>query len=131
MQCYNCIASALCVRVSNRKFKSANLTFSSCLLQVRAIVDPILCLPVSNTGLYVVMDTLAGKEDKFEQVKTKFPTTYLSGCAFWIPAQIINFRFFPVHLRMVYVSTTCFVWSNMLCYIKNTDLKAGTKAKTE
>ncbi|XP_075242091.1 mpv17-like protein [Convolutriloba macropyga] len=92
----------------------------------RAAVDPVICLPFSNIGLYTIMDTLAGKEDRFEQVKSKFPVTYASGIAFWVPVQIINFRFFPVHLRVAFVSGTAFIWSNILCYIKNSDT-VGTK----
>ena len=86
---------------------------------IRSIVDPVVVLPVSLAGSFTILDCLAGKEDKFHQLKSKFLTAYTTGILFWFPVQIINFRFFPVHLRIAYVSVTSFAWSNVFCFIKN------------
>ena len=100
---------------------------------LRSFLDPIIALPISVVGSFTILDFLAGKGDIFDQVKSKFVQTCYTGFLFWFPVQIINFRFFPVHLRVAYVSVTAFAWSNIFCYIKNFEKFAelGKRTKEE
>lgn len=64
------------------------------------------------------MSIMEGQDDIFREMKAKLISTYKGSCAFWIPAQAINFFLIPPHFRVVYIGTCAFAWCNVLCWIK-------------
>ena len=48
-------------------------------------------------------------------LRRKFLSVYLTGCAFWPAAQIVNFRFVPPQYRVAYLGFAAFLWTNVLC----------------
>ncbi|XP_077980222.1 mpv17-like protein [Glandiceps talaboti] len=81
-------------------------------------LDQFVAAPVAVAGFFVGMDILERKDDIFKEAKDKGPATWLAGCGFWVPAQLINFMFVPPYLRVVYVGTVSFLWANFLCYVR-------------
>lgn len=61
---------------------------------------------------------MEGAENPFKELKEKFTSTFIRSCAFWLPAQSINFLFVLPKFRVIYVGTCAFVWVNILCWIK-------------
>ena len=58
-------------------------------------------------------------EYALEEVKLKLLPTVINGWKFWPIVQIINFRFVPIHLQVVWVNFMGVFWSAYLSYIKN------------
>ncbi|KAI5719648.1 hypothetical protein M8J76_012945 [Diaphorina citri] len=70
------------------------------------------------------MSLMEGKDDIFAELREKFLPTFQTSCIFWLPAQTINFFFLPPAARVIFVGTCSFVWINILCWLKRSDLNA-------
>ncbi|KAI5697727.1 hypothetical protein M8J75_014736 [Diaphorina citri] len=79
-------------------------------------------------GRYAILGTcmslMEGKDDIFAELREKFLPTFQTSCIFWLPAQTINFFFLPPAARVIFVGTCSFVWINILCWLKRSDLNA-------
>lgn len=53
------------------------------------------------------------------EIETKLPKVYLADCLFWIPVQLLNFRYVPPMWRVMYVAVTTFIWTNVLCFARS------------
>ncbi|XP_077980402.1 mpv17-like protein [Glandiceps talaboti] len=80
--------------------------------------DTLFAVPIEVAGFFVGMDLLERKDDIFSEAKEKTLPTWLAGCAFWVPIQLINFRFILPQHRVVYVGVVLFLWANFLCYVR-------------
>jgi hypothetical protein len=62
-------------------------------------------------------------EGNHEQISEKLHETWWPACkanwAVWIPVQIINFRFIPAHLQVLYVNMVGLFWNSYLSYISH------------
>ena len=54
-----------------------------------------------------------------KEVAKKLPTTLAFATAFWIPMQIINFKYVSPRMRVVFVAGCTFLEFNMLAFLKN------------
>jgi len=72
------------------------------------------------TAFYMAMGTMEGKPASvsFDEVKTKLVPTIIYSLFLWLPAQAINFRFLPPHLRVTYIALVTFLELNMLAVMK-------------
>jgi len=85
-------------------------------------VDALVMTPCNITLFYVGMSAMEGQQDVLREWKQKFLTTFVTASAFWVPANFINFRLLPPHMRVVFVGGCQIVWVSTLCYLKKTDL---------
>ena len=53
---------------------------------------------------------------------SKVPKVWVFDCMFWIPIQILNFRWVPYTWRVLYIGIMTFLWTNILCLFKTLDL---------
>ena len=67
------------------------------------------------------MSIMEMKENYLWELKQKFFPTFTKSCAFWLPAQTINFLFVHPQFRVIYMGFCGFVWVNLLCYMKRHD----------
>ncbi|KAK5642440.1 hypothetical protein RI129_008607 [Pyrocoelia pectoralis] len=84
----------------------------------KLLLDQFLMTPQIVWIFFTTMSLMEGKEDIFEECRSKFITTFQSSCIFWIPVQSINFMLIPPTFRVVYIGLCSFGWVNILCYIK-------------
>ncbi|XP_070565213.1 mpv17-like protein [Ptychodera flava] len=86
----------------------------------KVLLDISISGPVTVSGFYTGLGLLEGKrhDDILTEVKQKFTRTYLTGVAYWIPVQTVNFLLVLPQHRVLFVGTAVFIWSNFLCYMK-------------
>jgi hypothetical protein len=90
-----------------RPYKSAILTFLDL-----GIHTPLMYYP----SFYAIKGYLDNKSmyDSLTMYQSNFKTDLLSIWQLWIPAQMINFTFIPIHLRMPYITCVSFAWTMIL-----------------
>lgn len=90
-----------------KPYRSAVLTFLDL-----GIHTPLMYYP----SFYAMKGYLDDKTifDSLSVYKSNFKTDLLSIWQLWIPAQMINFTFIPIHLRMPYITCVSFGWTIIL-----------------
>ncbi|XP_041474603.1 mpv17-like protein isoform X3 [Lytechinus variegatus] len=76
----------------------------------------------TNSSVLEGMSILEGKDDIFEELRAKFLPTFKASCCFWSVAQVFNFYFLPTSLRIVYIASVSFLWTNFLAIMKRKDI---------
>jgi len=84
----------------------------------KVLIDQAISSPLILVMFYTGMSAMEGRTDIFKELKEKFWNTYAYSCAFWLPAQVINFAFVPGVFRVVFVGSASFLWVNILCLLK-------------
>ncbi|KAI5720018.1 hypothetical protein M8J77_000702 [Diaphorina citri] len=90
----------------------------------KVLIDQFCMTPPLYAIFYTSMSLMEGKDDIFAELREKFLPTFQTSCIFWLPAQTINFFFLPPAARVIFVGTCSFVWINILCWLKRSDLNA-------
>jgi len=84
----------------------------------KVVLDQVfLTIPVLFI-FFTAMSYWEGKQDITQEFREKFAKTFATSCAFWLPAQTINFKFVSPALRISYNGACGFVWANILCLLK-------------
>lgn len=78
-----------------------------------------------GTGLGMVaffgsLSILEKHDDYTRDIRVKYIPAWISGGIFWPTANFFNFKFVPSQYRVIYVSCAAFVWTNFLCYLRDT-----------
>ena len=89
------------------------------IIAKKLLLDQFVLGPPYLALFFVLMSVMEGADDVFEECREKFLGTFAADAAFWIPVQGVNFRFVPAHFRVIFLSSACFVWLNILCAIKS------------
>ncbi|XP_014243455.1 mpv17-like protein isoform X1 [Cimex lectularius] len=105
----------------DRNFVGASMK----IVTKKLLLDQFVLTPQLLTIFYVSMSIMEGKDDLLAELREKFVPTFQTSCGFWLPAQAINFLVVPPMARVVYVATCSFIWVNILCWIKRTELKSN------
>lgn len=87
----------------------------------KLVLDQTIAASGELLLFYLAMSIMEGKQDVFEECRSKFVESYKSSCLFWIPAQVVNFLMVPPAFRVIYFGVASFAWVNILCYIKRQD----------
>ncbi|XP_041474601.1 mpv17-like protein [Lytechinus pictus] len=85
-------------------------------------LDQFICGSAFVAAFYTGMSILEGKDDIFEELRAKFLPTFKASCCFWSVAQVFNFYFLPTSLRIVYIASVSFLWTNFLAIMKRKDI---------
>jgi len=85
------------------------------------------------TAFYTVLNMLEGRslKDAWAEVKAKLIPTIIFSVLLWTPAQTINFRYVPPHLRVVYMACVTFLELNVLALMKRIPHEEVKKVKVE
>ena len=85
------------------------------------------------TAFYTVLNMLEGRSlrDAWAEVKAKLIPTIIFSVLLWTPAQTINFRYVPPHLRVVYMACVTFLELNVLALMKRIPHEEVKKVKVE
>lgn len=80
---------------------------------------------VIGTGLglavfFGCLSIMEEHEDYTKDIRVKYLPAWMSGAIFWPTANFFNFKFVPSQYRVMYVSCAAFVWTNFLCYLRDT-----------
>jgi protein Mpv17 len=102
-------------------------------LIARIILDALIYSPLTVSGYFVVRAILEGDGWRSiqEKLQTKFFGTVLGAWKFWPAANIINFGFVPVELRVLYVNVLSLFWTGYLSYVNAQKAPAAAATKTE
>ena len=81
----------------------------------------MLLSPPEYATFYMLMNLMMGEswDTAKKEVAKKLPTTLAFATAFWIPMQIINFKYVSPRMRVVFVAGCTFLEFNMLAFLKN------------
>ena len=96
---------------------------------MRMLPDQFIFAPIFIAVFSTFLFTLEGRLDELKQHlnDTMFDSMVVNW-KIWIPAQIINFRFIPLHLQVLYVNFVALIWNTYLSYISH--LKAHHHQET-
>ena len=74
---------------------------------------------------YLLINFLEGTpaDKSMEELRLKIIPTLILGLIFWIPVQIINFRFLSPQARVPFIAVCTFIEVNGLCFLKKLDLQ--------
>ncbi|ESN98469.1 hypothetical protein HELRODRAFT_192938 [Helobdella robusta] len=95
----------------------------------KVFYDQTIACPCSITYFFFATGLQEGKRFKecVAELKEKFVAAYLVDWLIWPAAQTFNFFFIPPTFRVIFVSSTTFVYSIFLSYIKNIELTSEHK----
>ena len=77
------------------------------------------------SAFYILVNVLAGEavQVAWAELRQKLVPTMLTTAAFWVPAQVVNFRYVPPRMRIIYMAACTFVEFNILALFKKWDGK--------
>lgn len=98
-------------------------TFAAALKRVA--LDQILFAPVCLTGFFSLNMILNGQMDAIpKKLEEDLLPTMVTNYSVWVPAQIINFKFVPIPMRVLWANLVGFFWNIYLSNAANTSSKA-------
>jgi protein Mpv17 len=103
----------------------------------KVATDQLLFTPVGVSLFYATLTTLEGRpQDIPEVINEKIVKTVLAGYMVWPAAHVVNFRFVPSDLRVLYINCVQMLWNTVLCQIASskpptTESEAAGKAMKE
>ncbi|KAK3891660.1 hypothetical protein Pcinc_004456 [Petrolisthes cinctipes] len=74
---------------------------SLAVITKKSLIDQFVMEPPLLASFYIGMSIMEGKEDILQECSEKYLTTFMSGCAFWLPAMAINFWVVPSSWRVI------------------------------
>ena len=82
---------------------------TSSLILSKVLLDTFVFGPIHITAFFSWMEL--SKSRTFNEIQTKlskdFAPTFIADSAYWIPVQILNFKFVPVPLQLTVVNVAC------------------------
>jgi len=60
----------------------------------------------------------------------EFGAVTANSCAFWVPAQFVNFRFVPLHLRPLYLNAGMVLWTAYLSIASHRSYQLAAAARS-
>ena len=118
------------IKLSSAMWPRMNLR-SGC---TKAIVEQFCYSPLAGVSFFYLMSMMEGKSKErcVQEVKDKFPQTYLAGVCYWPIIQTINFSFIAERNRVPFVSVCSFCWTIFLAYMDEMKVIENTPViKTE
>jgi len=96
----------------------------------KVALDIILLSPPEYASFYLLLNLMMGEtwQTAKLEVAKKLPTTLIFATAFWVPAQIINFKFVSPRMRVVFVAGCTFIEFNILAFLKNKKISPSKEA---
>lgn len=82
-----------------------------------------MSLPIPIAAFFIAMAVVKAKPDVFEELKTKFMTTYLYGTALWTTMNFFNFMFVPRFHRILFIGCVEFLWTNVMCFMVDLEIE--------
>merc|ERR1711983_761626 len=100
-------------------------------IATKVVLDQAVSAPIILGLFYIGMSLMEGRPDIFQELREKFVDTFKFSCAWWMPAQAVNFTFCPNQYRVVFIGVASFVWVNILCCIKRGTAPEGLATNEE
>ena len=93
----------------------------------KVVLDIVVFGVPYYTVFYTLLNTMAGEsvETTVTELQDKLLPTMVTTGVFWVPAQIINFRFVLPRMRIIYLAACTFVEFNILALFKKWDGKTS------
>lgn len=84
----------------------------------KVAADQLLFTPFGISAFYATLTALEGRASETPQVlREKFVKTILAGYCVWPAVHVVNFRFVPGELRVLFVNCVQVLWNIVLCQI--------------
>jgi len=96
----------------------------------KVALDQIIGNGLGMIAFFGCLSILEEDDDYTRDIRVKYVPAWLSGGIFWPTANYFNFKFVPSQYRVIYVSCAAFVWTNFLCYLRDT-YGSSAQATTE
>jgi len=91
-------------------------------LVAKVALDQAIASSMVTALFLLLVPALEGKSDLTgpdSVLRQKFASIYLTNCAFWPAAQLVNFKFVPPQYRVAYLGLAAFIWTNILCFSRH------------
>ncbi|KAH7870200.1 uncharacterized protein C8R40DRAFT_659704 [Lentinula edodes] len=103
--------------------RTARFVFYGACFPFRAVVykvtlDQLVAAPFITVPMFFgSMSILEGRPDEaIPRIKNSYVPTLTRGWCLFIPAQIVNFAFVPVSMRILFFSTVALCWNTYLSF---------------
>jgi len=83
-------------------------------------LDQLIGTGLGMIAFFGCLSILEEHDDYTQDIRVKYIPAWISGGIFWPTANFFNFKFVPSQYRVIYVSCAAFVWTNFLCYLRDT-----------
>lgn len=85
----------------------------------KTIFGQFVVFPPYLTALFTYMGAMEGlkRDEILIKVQDRVPKAFVGGCIFWPIANLFNFRFVPVGLRVPYLASVGGLWNGYLSYM--------------
>ncbi|KAF1330492.1 Peroxisomal membrane mpv17 pmp22-like protein, partial [Globisporangium splendens] len=98
----------------------------------RLALDQLGFAPTFLPIFFTVLLTLEGNVDKVpEKLKKDWWSAVKTNWGVWVPAQLINFRFVPGSLQVLFSNVVGLFWNSYLSYISHSDAHAPAALESE
>lgn len=104
------------------KYAGSSLKFTS----IKILYDQFVMSPVCIAMFFYSAGWLYDQsiEHSTMELKSKFPTVYITDWMVWPAAQFINFQFLPTAYRVIYVNFVTMMYNIFLSYVKHTEAES-------
>lgn len=85
----------------------------------RVAFDQLLFAPAIISALFAMNMMMKGETGILEKIRNDLPKTLVYNYSLWVPAQLINFRFVPPPLRVLWANFIGFFWNIYLSSAAN------------
>lgn len=93
----------------------------------RVMADQLLFTPVLIPVMFFYLKSFEGTPElTLPLLKQEYTTTLLTNWAVWTPAQLINFRFVPLKLQVLFANLVSVGWSASLSYRTHREVDSHT-----
>ena len=92
-------------------------------ITIKVTLDQFFYSAFEIVGFFILYNLIDGKgyREGIDELKKKFVETLTVSYLIWPIAQIINFTFVPLSLRVIYSEVVSLVWSTYLSWVKHRD----------
>uniref|UniRef100_A0A7S4UV45 Peroxisomal membrane protein MPV17 n=1 Tax=Ditylum brightwellii TaxID=49249 RepID=A0A7S4UV45_9STRA len=90
-------------------------------IAIKMLLDAVIFSPVAVAGYFTVRTALEGGDANAIQRKLnkKWRDAYLASLTFWPLANVVNFAFVPLELRVFFNNCLSFIWNGFLSHLNS------------
>ena len=104
------------------------------MIGVQSAIDTVCLYPCSISMWLFLLEfgKKANAHDAIESVKTNVPPNYPRFISFWVPVNMISYRFLPIKQRVLFLMCLNFLWHLIIIFCNDKVIgHAGMEDQTQ
>ena len=82
----------------------------------RLLLDQVVFAPIFIPTFMTMLMALEGQPNPLEEARHQWRAAVFANWKLWVPAQLVNFNFVPVHRQVLFANCVACVWNVYLSY---------------